>query len=281
MRRNNKALPGLVIPLVLAAILLVFILYEFPSPRGGSAAESGEEAYALSFSSDFNPALAMKDDLGISVVIAMDVSSSMSDPPASGGLPKYVQASGALMEVVKVLERLSRDSPPGQVIKGGLINFNEAARPVLPLTVLDAGGFAELRAIAADPSRFLPGGNTSIGGAIELGIEWLAQSGTILRSLIVVTDGENTAGLEPATALEAVYANRNSATSEDFPVSTSSNLVSFIGFDIGSSYFQTLSSLGARVGSAQDRAELAGALSSLLEADITKLEAPALDGGGK
>jgi hypothetical protein len=274
--------PAIAIIISIGALIIFLLFSEAPgsgsrtSPNPGSSKAKAPEGYFLRFAENFNPALASRDDLGISVVIAVDVSGSMQDPPTSGGGPKYLQAAAAFVEVERVIERLAAASPAGQVIKVGIIRFNEVVQPVLPLAALDEAGIAALRAIVNDPANFSPGGKTAIGGAVELGTEWLAQSGTILRSLVIITDGENTEGTEPATVLEAVYANRKSATKDDYPVSTATTLISFVGFDIGSGYFQSFAKLGARVTSAADRAELARALSSILEADITKLEAPSL-----
>ena len=234
--------------------------------------------YVLEFAGDFSPGLAARDDLGISVVVAMDVSGSMSNPPDSGGDDKYKQAAAALGEVVEVLDRLVKDAPEGQVLKVGVITFSGTVNDMMPLTVMDADGIRLLRKLAANPMNFSPNGSTAIGLAIQRGSEMLAQSGTVLRSLIVVTDGENTEGIAPAPVLEAVYANRNSAGTEDLPVYTNATLVSFVGFDIGSGPFHELANLGARVTSAADRSQLAATLSRLLEADVTKLEAPALGG---
>jgi len=272
----NKTL-GVGAVVVLAAWLLFSNILPSPGPKDGSAPAKGK-GYTLAFPEDFNRALAARDDLGISVVIAVDISGSMADPPRAGGEAKYVQAAGALAEVARVIERIAKSAPPGLVIKAGILKFNEAVTPVLELTTLDAAGLARFKAVVADPENFLPGGKTAIGAAIEGGIARLAQSGTILRSLVVITDGANTEGTEPAPVLEAVYANRNSASGEGYTVSTSTNLVSFVGFDVDSGLFGPLSALGARVTSAADRTELSKVVSSILEADITKLEAPSLGG---
>ncbi len=237
-----------------------------------------EDSYSLSFGDSFVPQLASRDDLGISVVLAVDVSGSMSNPPASGGRPKYIQAAKALSQVVDVLERLVRDSPNGQILKVGVLKFNADVMPVMPLTELDASGLQRLRALVLDSTTFNPDGSTAIGDALAEGVEWLSQSGTILRSVIVVTDGENMTGAEPSWVLSAVYNNRNNANTPDYPVTTGSTLTTFIGFDVNTGQFQSLEKYGARITAAADQAQLASVLSNLLEADITKLEAPSLDG---
>ncbi|MCX7024873.1 MAG: VWA domain-containing protein [Spirochaetes bacterium] len=287
MRKSRGAVPLLALVMVGAAALFAIRLLPWgtgsrPSPAGGnlpqSPPRSAEDGYVLAFDESFVPQLASRDDLGISVVLAVDVSGSMSGSPAGGGSPKYMQAATAFSQVVDVLERLVRDSPKDQVLKVGVLKFNAEATPVMPLTELDATGLRKLRALVRDPDTFYPGGNTAIGGALERSVEWLAQSGTILRSAIIVTDGENTAGIKPSWVLSAVYGNRNSASTEEYPVVTNSTLVSFIGFDVDAGKFTPLEKYGARVTAAADQAQLASVLSNLLEADITKLEAPTLGG---
>lgn len=259
-----------------AGVIAVIILYAI---FGGEAAK---KPYVLDFGGDFQPGLASRDDLGISVVVAVDCSGSMADSPATGGAAKYRQASAALSEVAAVLGRISREAPPGQILKVGLLRFSDATQEIMPLALMDGEGLARFSTLVADPGNFQPGGGTAIGAAIETGSRLLAQSGTVLRSLILVTDGENTVGVEPEEVLAALRANRNSASSKELPVYTDSTLVSFIGFDIDSGRFAKLASLGSRVSSASDRAGLASAISDILEADITRLESPGLgQGGGK
>ena len=90
--------------------------------------------------------------------------------------------------------------------------------------------------------------------------------------MIVISDGENTGSLTPDVALDALYDNRNTASTADYEVRTSSQMVSFVGFDVSSGIFNNVKKKGARVASATNQAELEQSLTSLLEADITKLE---------
>lgn len=230
--------------------------------------------YVLEFSKGFNPGANAVDDLGLSVVIAVDVSGSMKDAPAAGGGPKYVQAAEALAGIVSFLEGLSRDKAmEGLELKVALLSFNDEVSVIYPLTKMDKAAFAGLRARLADPEVLKPGGKTAIGRALERGAEILAGSETVMKSLIVVSDGENTAGVEPREALTAINENRNSASTVDLPVYTRGSLVSFVGFDVGSGIYAPLGEEGARVESAADRNELKKALTDILVADISKLEA--------
>jgi len=232
--------------------------------------------YILEFASDYNPGLAQIDDLGISIVIAVDTSGSMSDLPQSGGSnPKYIEASRSLSEIVNFLEGLAHDyqKSGGLKLKVAVITFHSEVDVLYPLTEMKPESFAQLRLVMGSADNFEPGGKTAIGKTIEKATEILSQSGTILKSMIVISDGENTEGPEPADVLYAVNENRNNVTTVEYPVDTRGVLASFVGFDIDSGAFSPLADLGARVSSAADKAQLTTSLQEIFVADITKLEA--------
>lgn len=244
-----------------------------PAAKGSDRPFSGS-GYVLEFSEGFNPGANAVDDLGLSVVIAVDVSGSMADAPAAGGDPKYVQASRALAGIVGFLESLSAEKGmAGLKLKVAFLTFYEEAETLYPLTEMGPAAFAQLRALLSDPSVLKPGGKTAIGKTLEAGAEILAGSGTVMRSLIVVSDGENTSGTAPEKVLWAINENRNSASTIDYPVYTRGSLVSFVGFDVDSDLYSPLAEEGARVVSAADQAGLRKALTDILVADISKLEA--------
>jgi Mg-chelatase subunit ChlD len=275
---------------VAVALTAAVLIMRGPSCRKASAAAPASSAaaaqkkgsdrpfsgpgYVLSFSKGFNPGANAVDELGISVVIAIDVSGSMQDPPAAGGDRKYVQAAKALGGIVSFLEGLSKDkNMKGIKLKVALLSFYDKVQTLFPLTEMDGAAFAKLEALLGDPEVFKPGGKTAIGSALEEGAEILAGSGTVMKSLILVSDGENTAGTEPSEVLVAINENRNSASTAELPVYTRGTLVSFVGFDVDSGIYSPLAEEGARVQSAADQAQLKKALTDILVADISKLEA--------
>jgi hypothetical protein len=239
-----------------------------PAPRPSPFA--GTEGYILEFGKEFKPGMNAVDEFGISVVIAMDVSGSMAQPPKSGGQPKYVQATGALATVAHYLQTLAAKQKDLK-IRVGILKFSDGVDVVLPLSTLDARGIEALAGVIK-PGNFAPVNGTGIGRAMEAGSRILAQSGTIFNSMIVVTDGENNLKPDPRDVMKAMYSNRNSATTTDFRVNTSSQLVSFVGFDVQSKQFEDFHSLGARITSANSQKEIENGLRSFLEADIIKLE---------
>ncbi|HUX41460.1 MAG TPA: vWA domain-containing protein [Rectinemataceae bacterium] len=258
-------------------VVALFVVVAMPAIRGraGGSAAGSAEGYTLQFGKDFRPGMNSVDDLGITIVLAIDVSGSMGDAPAQGGEAKYIQATRALRTIADYLDGL-RSRQKDLVLRAAVLSFSTGVKTIMPLTTLDADGIGKLREIADNPDNFSPEGNTAIGSALEAGTELLAESGTILRSLIVVTDGENNRDPDPVEVMDAIYANRNSASRPELPVSTSTELVSFIGFDTDAGYFQPFEEKGARVTSAGDQAGLERSLKDLLEADVTKLEAPGL-----
>jgi hypothetical protein len=264
-------------------VLLIASLMVLMACGGGSAPSStssaspkhvspfdGTSGYILQFGDDFKLGMNAVDDFGISVVIAMDVSGSMADPPQSGGEAKYVQAAKALSTVASYLEALASKQKDLK-IQVCILKFSSGVDVVLPLTTLNTTGVVILNA-AISPKNFTPNAGTAIGGAMEVGTRILAQSGTIFNSLIIVTDGENNVGPDPRDVMKAIYSNRNTATTQDYKISTSTQLVSFVGFDVQSHQFKEFHDLGARITSANSQVEIENGLKSFLEADITKLE---------
>jgi hypothetical protein len=271
--------------IAIGIIVLIFALNicEKKPSSSSSTNTAGEEEstdpskYTLAFSDTFNRGLASQDDLGLSIMIAVDCSGSMADKlsSSSDSTPKYKLASESLTEVIGFLEDFYVTKIKGQGVKlrMGLLRFNENVQVLFNLTDMNEGYFNEIKAIASKPDEFRPSGKTAIGETIHQGVELLSQAGTIFKSLIIITDGENTEGVEPEPVLSAVVENRNNKNTKDFPVITSSVLVSFIGFDMEASAFGGLQTIGSRVMSASNKIALNDSLKNLFLADITKLEA--------
>lgn len=266
--RKRKSSPVFGIVVVAAIALIVPALCK--EKREPPSEDAPPEKFSLSFGDDFDAGMNFVDDFGISIVLAVDVSGSMADSPASGGDRKYVQATNALVTVSDYLKGLA-EKQRDLKIQVALLRFSDKVEVVLPMTLLDDGGYARLRQMCV-PANFAPGGGTAIGAGLQKGSELLAQSGTIFNSLIVVTDGENNRKPEPADVIAAIYSNRNNKSSDAMKVRTSTQILSFIGFDVASPQFDLYHQMGGRITSASNQTELEGSLKALLEADITKLE---------
>jgi hypothetical protein len=279
---KSSGIVALVIVIIFVIVIINVMMEEKPQGGTSSSVSSTDPAEeytgdGLVFSDSFNRALASQDELGVSIVIALDCSGSMGDSLSNSTdkTPKYKLASESLTEVLDFLDEFYRTKIKGQGIelKFGLLRFTDKVKVLYDITVMDEVRFREVRGITSRADVFSPGGKTAIGKTLEVGTEMLAQSGTIFKSLIVITDGENTIGVEPEPVLRAIVENRNNKSTRDFPVLTSSVLVSFVGFDMESDAFQSLGSIGSRVMSAANKTTLNESLKNLFLADITKLEA--------
>src|SRR6478609_733530 len=74
--------------------------------------------YVMDFGNDFKAGMNSVDDFGISIVIVMDTSGSMSEVPSSGGRSKYVQSMWALDTVERYLETVAAKYPDMKVQVG-------------------------------------------------------------------------------------------------------------------------------------------------------------------
>lgn len=235
---------------------------------------SSSDSYVLDLGDDIGALAANRDDLGLSLVLVVDVSGSMDDPPQSGGAKKYHQATRALRQVMQTLRRFVGRQGQDMVIKLGLIRFSSEVETVMDLQEVNRSNIDQITVFINNPKNWAPGGATAIGDALVEGSRMLARSGTIMRSLILITDGESNTGVQPEYVLNALYNNRNNLSTPDYTVYTRNYLIRVIGFDIDSELFQAYEPYGVRLASAADEKQLTEVLGGLIEADITQLEAP-------
>ena len=276
--------------IALIAVFLYFVIDGIKSNPGTSSSSPSNTVtpsapttftssgkYMLNFSDSFNAALASQDDLGLSIVIAIDCSGSMEETPSGGSSTrsKYLIANDSLKEIISFIHKFYNENVKNENLRLRLsvIKFSGSVKVLFPLSDITDESFARLNEIVGKTSNFLPDGKTALGETLETGTELLVQSETIFKSLIVITDGANTTGVEPETVLDAIVNSDNNKNNSDFPVLTNSVLVSFIGFDVNMNSFSRLNRLGARITSAADKEELNENLKALFLADITKLEA--------
>jgi Ca-activated chloride channel family protein len=123
------------------------------------------------------------------IVVCLDTSGSMN---ATDVAPSRSAAAAA------AIRRLAAASAPATKI--GLVTFDSAATVLLPPT-RDRRALAA--AIDAIPS---PSGATAIGDALEVAAESLPSDGA--RLVVLITDGENNRGSDPALAAGRLRAAR-------------------------------------------------------------------------
>jgi Ca-activated chloride channel family protein len=116
---------------------------------------------------------------GIDIVIALDVSGSMTETDL---VPNRLDAAKA------VIERFVRRRPHDRI---GLVVFGRDAYTHVPLT-LDHGTF--LRMLAELQIGIIDGHGTAIGNGIGVALNRLRRSDAKSKVIIVLTDGDNNAG---------------------------------------------------------------------------------------
>jgi len=110
-------------------------------------------------------------------------------------------------------------------------------------------------------SFLAPDGPTPLGYAVQAAGNALIKSGAAARHVLVITDGENTAGPEPAAVMAAFK--KDEATAEGGAIS-----FHFIAFDVQANAFRKVKEQGATVVAASDEKELNEQLEFILAEKI-------------
>jgi Mg-chelatase subunit ChlD len=198
---------------------------------------------------------------GLAAVVLLDVSGSMHDRITGERRRKIDAARAAVNDLVGAFAKYA-DANPALPVLVGIHEFSArsgqpAARVVLPLGKPDT-------AIAAHALGLVKtGGGTPIGDAMVEARLALDRSGLSRRHLLVVTDGENTDGLEPP-----VVARVFERQGDDLRASTY-----FVAFDVDAEAFAGVKAAGSLLLSAKSGAELAATIDELLS-DKILVEAP-------
>jgi transposase-like protein len=198
---------------------------------------------------------------GVALGIIFDTSGSMAEPvrDSNGGVsPKYLIASRAVMAIVERLEKFATNGAAGgrPALQVGLYAFdNGTAKTAVRLGCFDP------TALRTWVKNFRsPGGATPLGETLELAMGDLAKSPLEHKHLLVVTDGVNTRGPDPAAVLRRVQ--RAARPGAETPG------VHFVGSDVAAKVFAPLKKLGATVVEAADEKELRAQLEFILEEKI-------------
>jgi hypothetical protein len=189
----------------------------------------------------------------IALAIVYDTSSSMRDAVrdiAGRGAPKYTIGNRALLALIQRLEDFKVNNAGH--LTAGLVVFDErSAREAVRLGRCDT---AELRIWAK--SFTTPHGPTPLGPAIKVASDALINNGAPKRHVLVITDGENTAGPDPAAVIADLKARGEEIAFH------------FIAFDLNADAFRSIQELGATVVSAADEEELNRQVRFILEEKI-------------
>lgn len=190
---------------------------------------------------------------GIALAILLDTSGSMRN--SAGGQRKLDAAKTAVLELVETSARIAADRPETPVLLG-LYEFSTGdqvqVRQVIALSPPDPD------AARQRIEGVIAGGNTPIGDAILRAKRDLDATGMYRQHILVVTDGENTAGPLPQAVLLAMNA------LEDRPPTA----IYFVAFDIGAEVFDPVKQAGGVVLPAVNPGQLRQVLDELLTGRI-------------
>jgi hypothetical protein len=205
--------------------------------------------------------LAAEED-GVAVAIVYDSSGSMGERVADStgkSAPKYVIAERALAAVIKRLQVFALSpSTAGEPrrMKVGLYCFSrDGARELVKF-----GPFDPKQADVFTRNLPSPNGGTPLGNALATASQVVLKSGLSRKHVLVITDGMNTAGPDPAKVLPGL---KDQAVKQQTGLS-----VHFVAFDVDAKLFNPLKKLGATVVGAADETQLNTQLSFILEKKI-------------
>lgn len=201
----------------------------------------------------------VEEGLGAAVAILVDTSGSMREVAPGESRPKYVIAREALEAMLDATDGFVAKRPEFP-IKVGVYSFSSGVSTVLPIQTYD-------REIVRSALNRLPkpGGGTAIGEAMRSARPDLYRAGVFRKYLLVVTDGENTAGRSP-----------NDVARDIFRKSEGAVQTYFVAFDTSPEKFAFLKDVGGEVIAAGNGAELRTALDGIYQG---KILAEAIDAG--
>jgi hypothetical protein len=206
------------------------------------------------------PAHAADTTEGLAVAIVYDTSGSMKDSVRDGTgrrSPKYAIANRALEKIALRLEAYATNTAAGpRDVRAGLFVFDgKGAKEAVAF-----GPFhrAEFQNWTREFSQ--PDGGTPLGGALTVAARRVLDCPLSHKHVLLITDGENTIGPEPAPCLVTL---QRQAEKRGELLS-----VHFVAFDVDGAVFGPVKKLGATVVSAADESQLNQQLEFILEKKI-------------
>jgi Mg-chelatase subunit ChlD len=206
---------------------------------------------------------------GLALAIVYDTSGSMKEQvkDANGkSTSKFVIANRALAAIAQRVQGFATNTAAGpRRISAGLFVFQgNGARQAIPFGPFDAAALQRWAKAFTSPE-----GGTPLGNALTAAAETLLKSGLTRKHILIITDGVNTVGPDPAATLPKA---RQKAEQQGAPFS-----VHFVAFDVDANVFAGVKKLGATVVGAANETQLNEQLGFILEKKILleEEEAPA------
>jgi len=216
---------------------------------GGSSRDSSNSIVVRPDSERYKPE--GDEGLGVSVAIVLDNSGSMRDKAPGDSRRKFEVAKIAIERTLAATEA-ALAKRPDYPVKVSLILFSDRTQ-----TVLEMQNYNRDSVRAALDRLPRPFGGTAIGDAMDAARQALYKAGTFRKVMLVVTDGENNAGQDPADVAHEIFKRSDGGVG-----------MYFVAFDTDADKFGFLRDVKGDVVSAQNGAALEKSLASLYEGKV-------------
>jgi hypothetical protein len=254
MKRQNLRLI-----LVLIALVVIVRVWERSTREDPSPSEPRVDRAAQQLDAELKPPTAVEAKEGLAAAIAIDVSGSMDEKVAGpdGRKERKIEiARRAALDLVDQFASYARDHAD-ETVRLAIYEFSrrrgdEDCRAVVPM------GAPNREAAALAIAKLTADGGTPIGRAMITAKRALDETGLTRRHLLVVTDGENTDGVEP----DRVALGIGKRPDPERPA------IYFVAFDVDANRFSGVRDAGGLVLSAANAAELNTTLDNLLRGKI-------------
>lgn len=201
------------------------------------------------------------EEEGVALAIVYDTSGSMNDSVRDGTgklAPKYVIAKRALESTLKRLQAFVQGAPAGapRKVQAGLFVFSgQGARELVRFAPFDGKNLEEWTRRLP-----LPSSGTPLGNALETASQTVLKAPLSRKHVLVITDGMNTVGPDPARVLPGLKSQAEQKHS--------SLAVHFVAFDVDAKLFAPLKKQGVTVVGAANETQLNAQLGFILEKKI-------------
>jgi len=236
------------------AALAVLLLTAAVSACDGGSGRSGGRPSPKPPQPPYKPTVS--ETFGVAITILLDTSGSMGDPVPGGARTKDSAARDAIESMLKATGEFT-SAHPDRKVRVALMHFAGTVSIDLPITDYDP---AKVKlALERIPS---PGGRTAIGDSLDEARRELYRSGCMSKHILVITDGENTTGVEPEDMAREIHRRSDSRVK-----------LHFVAFDTDPKKFRFLEDIGGTLLSAKGEAQLEAALKEIYEDKILAEEA--------
>jgi Mg-chelatase subunit ChlD len=191
------------------------------------------------------------EGLGVSVVLVLDRSGSMGERVKGDRRFKSEIARAAVEHALSATDSAIAKRPDFP-IKVGIVVFSDEVETLLPVRPYDAEAIRGALVGVAKPR-----GGTAIGDAMDAARQELYRSGTFRKVMLVLTDGENTDGRDPADVAREIFARSDGGVR-----------MYFVAFDTDADKFGFVRDVKGDVVTAQNSASLQSSLASLYESKV-------------